>query len=508
MIAAALLLLCSSPQLSPAEALANVRRAVHYDAATKLAQGLTTSGTAVFCGEKSQYGLLFNVNSGEFIETITGPISQTAAFDGTKAWEADWSGAPRTLSLEERYSTLMSTWMQTHYWLNPKAPLAISPDPTGTSPQLLSLKVHLKDTAFEATVGIDRKTWLPLRMEYTGSDGKTVLTLGDYRKSSGVMIAYDVAQTALGQKNHYTLTAAVPAPTFIRNPYAVLPWSAPDTTFDPAQPATVEMKRAFTGHILIHPKVDGKDLGWFILDSGAGSNVIDKSVADDEKMLSVGSIPAIGIGPDAQTAHFRKATSITLGQMTVAHPFFVALDLKALSNVFGVKLSGIVGYDLFRRSVITVDLKGKSVLVEDPKTFTLATGNWVPLLLSNSHPIVAGKFEGDREGLFRLDTGANGTVTFNGPATENLKLLDGRDTKDIQLGGVGGMEKAKVGTIEYFELAGHRFDKPRVTFALSKTGPLGDKTLTGNLGQDFIEPFTVVFDYAHERIAFVTKAGL
>jgi hypothetical protein len=193
--------------------------------------------------------------------------------------------------------------------------------------------------------------------------------------------------------------------------------------------------------------------------------------------------------------------------MTVDHPIFVALDLKALSNIFGVKLSGIVGYDLFRRSVISVDMKSKTVLVQDPKTYTLKSGDWVALLLSNSHPIVTAKFEGNREGMFRLDTGANGTVTFNGPATEKLKLLEGRDVKDISLGGVGGSEKAKVGKVDYFELAGHRFDKPTVTFALSKTGPLGDKTLTGNLGQDFLMPFTIIFDYTHERIAFTPSAA-
>jgi len=84
-----------------------------------------------------------------------------------------------------------------------------------------------------------------------------------------------------------------------------------------------------------------------------------------------------------------------------------------------------------------------------------------------------------------------------------MKLLEGRTTQKTLMGGVGGMVTAATGTVDYFELAGHRFDKPRVTFSQSKVGPLSTPFLAGNIGQDLLLPFTVVLDYTHYRIAFV-----
>jgi hypothetical protein len=51
-------------------------------------------------------------------------------------------------------------------------------------------------------------------------------------------------------------------------------------TFDTAKPATVETTFAGKTHILVRARVNGQDVGWFLLDSAAGAMVIDKAVAD------------------------------------------------------------------------------------------------------------------------------------------------------------------------------------------------------------------------------------
>ena len=59
------------------------------------------------------------------------------------------------------------------------------------------------------------------------------------------------------------------------------------------------------------------------------------------------------------------------------------------------------------------------------------------------------------------------------------------------------------GTIAWFELMGHRFENPRVIFALATSGPLADPFVDGNLGVEFLKPFRIVLDYQHERLAFI-----
>src|SRR5205823_6585432 len=88
----------------------------------------------------------------------------------------------------------------------------------------------------------------------------------------------------------------------------------PGATFDPTQPAALEVKRAKTGHLLVHPRVHGQDIGWFILDSGAGLSVIDKAAADALGMEAFGHVPAVGVGGTTQ-ARFRKGKEFRLGPL-------------------------------------------------------------------------------------------------------------------------------------------------------------------------------------------------
>ena len=65
-----------------------------------------------------------------------------------------------------------------------------------------------------------------------------------------------------------------------------------------------------------------------------------------------------------------------------------------------------------------------------------------------------------------------------------------------------------MGSVDWFEFAGHRFDHPNVVFALSRQGPLADEYLEGNIGIDFLKPFRLVLDYQNRRVAFVSRGSL
>ena len=67
------------------------------------------------------------------------------------------------------------------------------------------------------------------------------------------------------------------------------------------------------------------------------------------------------------------------------------------------------------------------------------------------------------------------------------------------------MQDARQGTIKYFELGGHRFESPRAIFSTTKVGALQNDWLVGNIGQVFLDPFVIYFDYANSRIAFDPK---
>ena len=111
------------------------------------------------------------------------------------------------------------------------------------------------------------------------------------------------------------------------------------------------------------------------------------------------------------------------------------------------------------------------------------------------------------EDVFRLDTGANGSVTFHEPAVRKLGLLEGREVHDAKVGGVGGFVDARQGELAWFEIGGVRTDRVPAMFAVEPKGSFADEGRAGNIGIDLLRSFVMYFDYENGRIAFVARDG-
>jgi hypothetical protein len=192
------------------------------------------------------------------------------------------------------------------------------------------------------------------------------------------------------------------------------------------------------------------------------------------------------------------------------------MDLTMLTEAFGVPIAGAVGYDLLMRSIVRVDMREPRIEVHDPADFRLEGSDgrpeqpgsdaWQELILHQNHPHVRGRFEGNRDGIFRIDTGGGrAAVLFHAPAVTTLGLLTGRETRSIHIGGAGGRVEGKMAPIAWFEVGGKRFEPLEVIFALPGSGALDDPYTEGTLGGAVLDAFTLVFDYAHERIAMIPR---
>jgi hypothetical protein len=253
--------------------------------------------------------------------------------------------------------------------------------------------------------------------------------------------------------------------------------------------------------MLVRPLVNGKDVGWFVLDSGAGGMVIDPRAADGLGLRALGEVIAVGaFGPTK--ARFRVGDTFELGPLTIKGTRFMELDLAFLSRSFGVNIGGICGRDLFDRAAVEVVIASESVALHDPARYRLEGAAWQELFFSGRNPAVRARFEGDREALFKIDTGSDRTVSFHAPAVERHGLLAGRETRASHSTGVGGSQASREGRLAWFELAGTRFESPEVEFAAARQGAFSDAYTAGNIGAGFLREFRIVFDYANRRIAF------
>ena len=486
-------LIASLALLAPAHhatLLDSVRDALHVDAPAWKSTVLT--GKATYYSEPGNFTLQFDPDT-KFVQVIKGPLGESYGFDGKNYWEADRSGAPRQLNFEDADVQQAFILVQSDAWLNP---------PPGVNVTTEGDQAHITlASGLEETVSIDPTTHLPTTASYTVSPGEITIKMSDWRPAGEWKVPFKVEITAGGLTDTFEGTEAKEATP---PNYSQPQWTPNDVTFDPNISSTVESQKLISGHIIVHPLIDGKDVGWFLLDSGADIMVIDPAIADNLHMAKVGALPLVGVGGVVQEP-FRTLDEMKLGPVTLKDTECAELDLSFFKKAVGVDVAGIIGFDLFRRAVVGIDVDKPSVTINDPSTFKLAEGTWTPALLSTGNIAVQAKMEGDRLGWYRLDTGANGTLAFHAPYVQKEHLLDNRKTEEAQEAGAGGVSAGKAGEIDWFELAGHRFDHPSVVFSEATVGAFNDRYLAGNIGQEFMKPFTIYFDFGGSRVAFVPK---
>ena len=335
--------------------------------------------------------------------------------------------------------------------------------------------------------------------------GPYTVTFKDYQERLGFRFPQRINVNYRGSDSEFEVKSIAEITAAQSAQFAVPPLPA-DTVFDNTLPAELRIAQGVPfsadspGHYYVRPLIDGRDMGWFHFDTGADAMHIDTRVADELKMPVLGRSQTRGADGRAQEVTIRQGKTFQLGRVTYKNPVYLAMDLSDRNAPPGEKRAGLVGYPLFARAVVEVSGGGQKIAVYDPTSYKLPRGRWQELSYIDLTPAVVCRMEGNREGLFQLDTGYTGTVTFYDKFIKDEKLLEGREVKEVTGIGAGGTYKMATGTIEWFELAGHRFRNPRAGFRIAGLSREGG---AGVIGREFLSVFTIVFNYPDRRIAFI-----
>jgi len=275
------------------------------------------------------------------------------------------------------------------------------------------------------------------------------------------------------------------------------------TTVDAGVSPDVEMQwDGGTGALMVRPRINDIDVGWFVLDTGASGMLISGKAADQAGLLPLGTTRL----QDGSATTVFIGESFQLGPLTLNGTKYAGVEIPHSSSVFGKKAVGICGFDLLAQTVFELDAAARLVRIHDPATYSLPeAATWQPLELHISLPHAWCEFEGDHRGLFVLDAGYGDSVAFFDTTVEQFDMLADRKTRGRWILNFGSSTKIREGPLDWFQLGLTRIDDiQRAHFATQPVRIyLGPDEVMGLVGMKLMSRFRVVFDYSNNRVAFI-----
>ena len=434
---------------------------------------------------------------GRFRQETSGVRTSIEGYDGQICWQRDTTGLTKSLALSDREQLLLLTHLRSGRWLYLADPAALAVADQGVTDASVTFEVRSGRAVSQVTVA--RDSGYPTRCAYSGTLGPAVWEFSDYQDHFGWAVPMSLSVTDELTKHTVSVAAVRAAAQDLCVEFSKPSSVRGDISFTPGESADVQLTRAKTGHVLVEVILDDEQPHTFVFDTGAGGTLLDQNLAETLHLPAVGIQTVAGVYK-TESANTVAGKRLQVGGVTLHKPNYVAMNLDFIRQLMGQDgIVGVIGYDLLSQCVCEINLASNHIRLLDPARSPKKLP-WQAITFHQNIPLVPATFP-QGQGLFRIDVGASsgeaGNVIFHSPAVHQYRMVSDNAPRAT----TGNVEYAP-GTIEWFELMGHRFENPRVIFALAKSGPLADPFVDGNLGVEFLKPFRIVLDYQHERLAF------
>jgi predicted aspartyl protease len=265
-------------------------------------------------------------------------------------------------------------------------------------------------------------------------------------------------------------------------------------------------------HIYLQVNVNNSESLSFILDTGA-SSVISRKRAESLGLKFRGKEQGFGVGENAVEAAVIEEVSLNLSGATLSRQTIAAVALEDLQKSLGRQVDGILGYSFLRHIVVEIDYSAKTINLYSPKNFRYkGNGERIPIIIDAdsglifTNAVIKPSNHPPIRGLFEIDSGGGHALILNQPFVERNKLLNAdQKAKVVSLGGIDGSSSAVSGTVETLQLGRNSVENVNTFFSLATAGMLANEEFDGNIGNDFLRRFKVIFDYS--RRSMILESG-
>ena len=495
MIVRALLSFCLCGILSAqgpdaGDILSRIRGAVGYAVLAAKPRGFRATGTIVTSGVGGEYQ--FSFQPGRAMTRVLGRLGKSTGKDGSRFWLRESSGEVHPAGPMDRDDIRFDAAILAHAYLDPGEGFLVERSPEADTPDEFALRLGYPGSPVNALLFVDRVSALPRRFSLTAGARTTSYGVQAYIGCSGLRIPSQFTVNCDGSIDTVHIMSLEPSP----GEDFSMPADSSRATFAPGASPDLEVVRDH-GVLLVHPLLNGKDVGWFVFDTGAGINVLTPRAVRELGLESFGDLLVEGMGGSTK-AGFVKVDQLKLGPAMLTDSLMASMDLSFLSSWH--RIAGILGYGLLANLVVKLDAATPAIALQP----ALDSLKWHALVIDRATPHVEATVEG-HPGMFLLDSGYTRTMLIYPSAVKAFNLLEGRRTTSTRTSGVGGSIPSFKGTVSAIDLEGPTLRDSAVVFAAESKATSSNPYLMGSIGSGILSAFVIILDYRGQRIALTPR---
>ena len=247
----------------------------------------------------------------------------------------------------------------------------------------------------------------------------------------------------------------------------------------------------------------------FILDTGSGGISLDSTTVDYFRITPTPSdMTILGIA-GIRKVSFIYNQKLRLPGLTVDSLNFHINNYEVLTQVYGEKIDGIIGFSLLSRYIFNINYDSSRISIFSNGRMRYPRGGWLYEPILRTLPVQSARIKDavTTNSRFLFDIGAGLCMMLNKDFIEDSNFLNKKRVlfaKEAE--GVGGKVDMHMTVIKEMRMGPYRFKNIPV-FVFNDTFNLTSYPyLSGIIGNDILRRFNLILNYAKREFYFMPNS--
>jgi len=247
----------------------------------------------------------------------------------------------------------------------------------------------------------------------------------------------------------------------------------------------------------------------FVLDTGSGGISLDSTTVEYFKIIPTPSeMTILGIAGTRKVSFLYNQT-LRLPGLTVDSLNFHINNYDILTQVYGEKIDGIIGYSMLSRYIFNINYDSLKISIFTNGRMKYPRGGWLYEPILRTLPVQTARIRDavTSTSRFLFDIGAGLCLMLNEDFIEDSNFLDKKRVlyaKEAE--GVGGKIDMHLTVIKEIRIGPYRF-KNVPSFVFNDTFNLTSYPyLSGIIGNDILRRFNLILNYAKREFYFMPNS--